>query len=328
MEKLIQAFSSNISEALEIAAGATFVKPTQDIRNIVICGMGGSGIGGKIVAQWVQNSCSVPVLSVQDYTLPAFVDKYSLVIGSSYSGNTEETLFALEDAKAKGATIIGICSGGALAEFCKSNQYQYVIVPGGNPPRTALAFSLVQLSNIFLQLGYAHSTILNEISNGKNLIDSESAHIKSEAMRVAHELQKRTVAVYAGAEYEGITIRARQQFNENSKELSWQNVIPEMNHNELVGWGGGDNRYACLFIQTGDLSMRNQKRFDISVERTKSKTDKVVVISAKGATPVEKSIYLIHLIDWTSLYISDLKHGDPIEIDIIDYLKEELGKIK
>lgn len=328
MEKLIQAFSSNISEALEIAAGATFVKPNQDIRNIVICGMGGSGIGGKIVAQWVQNSCSVPVLSVQDYTLPAFVDKHSLVIGSSYSGNTEETLFALEDAKTKGASIIGICSGGALAEFCKSNQYQYVIVPGGNPPRTALAFSLVQLSNIFLQLGYAHSTILNEISNGKNLIDSESVHIKSEAMRVAHELQKRTVAVYAGAAYEGITVRARQQFNENSKELSWQNVIPEMNHNELVGWGGGDNRYACLFIQTGDLSMRNQKRFDISVERTKSKTDKVVVISAKGATPVEKSIYLIHLIDWTSLYISDLKHGDPIEIDIIDYLKEELGKIK
>ena len=147
-------------------------------------------------------------------------------------------------------------------------------------------------------------------------------------MRVASELQKRTIAVYAGTNYEGITIRAKQQFNENSKELCWQHVIPEMNHNELVGWGGGDNRYACLFIQTGDLSIRNQKRFDISVERTKSKTDKVVVISAKGSTPVEKSIYLIHLIDWISLYLSDLKHGDPIEIEIIDYLKEELGKIK
>lgn len=328
MEKLIQEFSSNISEALKIAAGVTFAKPNQDIRNIVICGMGGSGIGGRIVAQWAQNTCSVPVMSVQDYTLPAFVDKHSLVIGSSYSGNTEETLFALEDAKAKGSTIIGICSGGALAEFCKSNHYQYVIVPGGNPPRTALAFSLVQLSNIFMQLGYAHATILDEISNGKLLIDSESAHIKSEAMRAAHELQKRTIAVYAGANYEGITIRAKQQFNENSKELCWQHVIPEMNHNELVGWGGGDNRYACLFIQTGDLSMRNQKRFDISIERTKSKTDKVVVISAKGSTPVEKSIYLIHLIDWISLYLSDLKHGDPIEIEIIDYLKEELGKIK
>lgn len=328
MEKLIQEFSSNIKEALEIAAKATFVKPGNDVRNIVICGMGGSGIGGRIVAQWIENNCSVPVLSVQDYELPAFVDKHSLVIGSSYSGNTEETLFSLEDAKQKGATIIGICSGGALETFCKENNYQYVIVPGGNPPRTALAYSLVQLSNIFLQLGYAQKTILNEISNGKTIIDSELIHIKSEAMRVAKELQKRTVAIYAGAPYEGVTIRAKQQLNENSKELCWQHVIPEMNHNELVGWGGGDNRYACLFIQTNDLSMRNQKRFDISVERTRSKTDKVVIIEAKGATRVEKSIYLIHLIDWISLYLSDLKHGDPIEIEIIDYLKAELGKIK
>ena len=328
MEKLIQEFSSNISEALEIAAKVSFVKPIQDIRNIVICGMGGSGIGGRIVAQWIQNYCSIPVLTVQDYSLPAFVNQNSLVIGSSYSGNTEETLFALEDAKTKGAAIIGICSGGALAEFCKSNNYQYVLVPGGNPPRTALAFSLVQLSNIFLQFGYAHPAILNEISNGKKLIDSDLEYIKMEAMRVAKQLQKRTVAVYAGSEYEGITIRAKQQLNENSKELCWQHVIPEMNHNELVGWGGGDNRYACLFIQTGDLSVRNQKRFEISVERTKSKTDRVEIISAKGTSPVEKSIYLIHLIDWISLYLSDLKNGDPIEIEIIDYLKAELGKIK
>ncbi len=328
MEKLIQEFSSNISEALEIAAKTTFAKPNNDIRNIVICGMGGSGIGGKIVSQWVESNCPVPVLSIQDYELPAFVNKHSLVIGSSYSGNTEETLFALEDAKQKGAMIIGICSGGALETFCKTNNYQYVIVPGGNPPRTALAFSLVQLCNIFLQFGYAQNTILNEISNGKNIIDSELIHIKSEAMRVAKELQKRTVAVYAGSAYEGITIRAKQQLNENSKELCWQHVIPEMNHNELVGWGGGDNRYACLFIQTGDLTMRNQKRFDISVERTRSKTDKVEIIEAKGSTIVEKSIYLIHLIDWISLYLSDLKHGDPIEIEIIDYLKGELGKIK
>lgn len=328
MEKLIQEFSSNISEALEIAAKSNFAKPNREIRNIVVCGMGGSGIGGRIVAQWVQDYSTIPVLSTQDYSLPAFVNKHSLVIGSSYSGNTEETLFSLEDAKAKGAAIIGICSGGALETFCKNNNYPCVIVPGGNPPRTALAFSLVQLSNIFLQLGYAPSTILDEISNGKNLIDSNLVQIKSEAMRVAHELQKRTIVVYAGSEYEGITIRAKQQFNENSKELCWQHVIPEMNHNELVGWGGGDKRYGCLFIQTGDLSMRNQKRFDISVERTKSKTDKVEIIYAKGATQVEKSIYLIHLIDWISLYLSDLKHGDPIEIEIIDYLKGELSKIK
>lgn len=328
MEKLIQEFSSNIQDALAIASKNTFVKPVTPINNIVICGMGGSGIGGKIVSQWVSQTSPVPISLVQDYTLPAFVGSDTLVIGSSYSGNTEETLFAVNEAKERGAHVIGICSGGLLETFCKENNFPFVLVPGGNPPRTALAFSLVQLSNIFLQFGYAKSSILEELKAGKELIDSELSSIQKEAMRIAKALQGKTIAVYAGADYEGISVRAKQQINENSKELCWQHVIPEMNHNELVGWGGGDNRYACLFLQTGDLSERNQKRFEISLDRTRSKTDFVEIITAKGKTQVERSIYLIHIIDWVSLYLSQLKNGDAMEIVIIDYLKGELGKMK
>lgn len=328
MEKLIHNFSANIKEALQIASKQAFTMNSDVIQNIVICGMGGSGIGGKIVAQWVEDTCRVPISFVQDYTLPAFVSSHTLVIGSSYSGNTEETLFALKEAQDRKAPIIGICSGGSLETFCKTAGYPCVIVPGGNPPRTALAFSLVQLSNIFLQLGFAHTTILNELEAGQHLIEHDYNDIRNIALKVAKELQQRTIAVYAGAHYEGISIRAKQQINENSKELCWQHVIPEMNHNELVGWGGGDQRYACLFIQTHDLSERNQRRFDISLDRTKSKTDKVLVIEAKGNSQVEKSIYLIHLIDWISFYLSELKNGDSMEIEIIDYLKAELGKLK
>lgn len=328
MEKLIQQFSLNIKEALEIASKNHFQKPEIRINNIVICGMGGSGIGGKIVAQWIADTCLVPINFVQDYTLPAYVGQNTLVIGSSYSGNTEETLFALDEANQRKASIIGICSGGELANFCQKHSFPCVIVPGGNPPRTALAFSLVQLSNIFLQMGFAHTAILEELAAGMQLIEQEYSKIRQEAKNVAEQLQNRTIAVYAGANYEGVSVRAKQQINENSKELCWQHVIPEMNHNELVGWGGGDSRYACLFIQTNDLSERNQKRFEISVDRTKSKTDKVVIISAKGNSQVEKSIYLIHLIDWISFYLSELKNGDSMEIEIIDYLKGELGKMK
>lgn len=328
MEKLIQQFSSNIKEALLIASKISFTKPNQSIHNIVICGMGGSGIGGKIVAQWVSKYCSVPISFVQDYSLPAFVNTNSLVIGSSYSGNTEETLYAIREASQRNAYVMGICSGGELESYCKAKNYPFVLVPGGNPPRTALAFSLVQLSNIFLQLGFAHASILNEIEAGMQLIEKHYSSIREEALSIAKELQNRTIAVYAGADYEGVAVRAKQQINENSKELCWQNVIPEMNHNELVGWGGGDTRYACLFLQSNDLSERNQKRFDISVDRTKSKTDKVVILTAKGNSQVERSIYLIHIIDWISFYLSELKHGDPMEIEIIDYLKGELGKMK
>jgi glucose/mannose-6-phosphate isomerase len=328
MEKLILNFPNNLNEALEIASTFNPVLNNEVIQQVVVCGMGGSGIGGKIVGQWVESSSRVPVISVQDYTLPAFVGPNTLVVGSSYSGNTEETLFALREAQERNAQIVGICSGGQVQEFCKKHNYPYVIVPGGNPPRTALAYSLVQLSKLFLTVGLASKTILKEIGQGELLIRAQLDSIQEKAMEVANELQGRVVAVYASANYEAITIRTKQQLNENSKELAWQNVIPEMNHNELVGWGGGDNRFAALFLQTNDLSLRNQKRFDISVERTKSKTDKVVVLEALGDTMVEKSIYLIHLLDWVSLYLSNLKNGDPIEIEIIDYLKEELGKIK
>lgn len=328
MDKLIAAFPNNIQQALEIADKATIRLSDGMINNVVICGMGGSGIGGKIVAQWLQNECNVPILSCQDYELPAYVNAHTLVIGSSYSGETEETLFAIRAAHARGARIIGICSGGTLETFCKTNGYDVITVPGGNPPRSALAFSLVQLVAIFAKLNLVATQRLAEIEKGRQLLEQELDQIHTEAKKVAAILQNKVPIVYAGANYEAITVRAKQQINENSKELGWQHVIPEMNHNELVGWGGGDDRYAVWFLQTGDLSERNQKRFEISVDITKKHTQAVHVSTAKGNSIIEKSIYLIHLIDWTSLYLSDLKNGDPIEIRTIDFLKGELAKIQ
>src|SRR5690606_35191262 len=122
-----------------IASKATFKAPKNEIRNIVICGLGGSGIGGRMVSQWVQSELQVPISSFQDYDIPAFIDKHTLIIASSYSGDTEETLISVEQAHSKGAHVIAVCSGGKLQKFCKENEYDAVIVPGGNPPRTALA---------------------------------------------------------------------------------------------------------------------------------------------------------------------------------------------
>lgn len=327
MNNLIAAFPDNLIEALNIAENANIGPLDKNVSSIVICGMGGSGIGGKIVSQWVANHSRLPILLVQDYDLPAYVTENTLVIGSSYSGNTEETLISLAEAKKRGARIIGICSGGELQNFCTSNNYDCVIVPGGNPPRTALAFSMVQLTSIFVRLGLAPASLLEDIKKGHDLIVAKNADIKAEAHEIAQKLMGKVVSIYAGANYEGIAVRAKQQFNENSKELCWQQVIPEMNHNELVGWGDGNERFASLFLHTDDLNKRNERRFNISVEIVKSKTPHVIIAEAKGNSQIEKSIYLIHLIDWTSLFWSDLKSGDPIEIKVIDYLKDELSKI-
>lgn len=327
MEKLIAAFPENITEAISIARSVQLKPVKNPIQNAVICGMGGSGIGGKIVAQWLQDEIEIPILSCQDYELPAFVGPNTLVIGSSYSGNTEETLHALSAAHARGSHIVGIASGGDLKSFCLENNYDIITVPGGNPPRTALAFSLVQLLAIFAQLGLTKHDHLTTMANGAALLQAEKETILEEANRVTDHLKDRVIVTYAGAEYEAVTIRAKQQINENSKELCWQHVIPEMNHNELVGWGGGDQRYAAWFLQTGDLSARNQKRFDISMDIVKRHTDQVVLTHAKGANKIERSLYLIHLIDWVSLFLSNRKNGDPIEIKNIDFLKGELAKM-
>lgn len=327
MEKLITAFPQNITDALNIAANIKLQPSKHRIENVVICGMGGSGIGGKLVGQWIQAECPVPVFSFQDYHLPAFVGPHTLVIGSSYSGNTEETLIAVEEAHERGAHIVAICSGGQIQQFCATHNYDCIVVPGGNPPRTAVGFSIVQLTAIFVQLGLASADRMAEIESGRKLIVSELEAIHAEAKKIAAFLHGKVPAIYAGANYEAVAVRTKQQFNENSKELCWQHVIPEMNHNELVGWGGGDDRFAALFLQTGDLTPRNQRRFDISVELVSAKTKQIHITHAKGSNQIERSLYLIHLVDWASLYLSDLKHGDPMEIRVIDYLKDELSKL-
>ncbi|MBI1835948.1 MAG: bifunctional phosphoglucose/phosphomannose isomerase [Flavobacteriia bacterium] len=326
MEKLISEFPQNIIDALQIASKVEVKNTNQEIRNIVICGMGGSGIGGEIVAKWSQNEITIPVATCHDYILPNFVNQYTLVLGSSYSGNTEETMISLESAKQKGARIIGICSGGQLKEFCESNNYDFVVVPGGNPPRTALAFSLIQLVNIFVQLGFMDFSALKSLESAGILIQNNQEQIKKEALELAHFLKNKVGVFYSTAAYEPIIIRARQQFNENSKLLCWHHVIPEMNHNELVGWGGGDNRFATVFFDTKDIFPRNKKRFEITVNQIKTKTDYVKIIEAIGSNQIERSIYMINLVDWSSYFLSELNQVDVMDIKIIDYLKEELSK--
>ena len=326
MKKLIAEFPQNIVDALKIASNMKFTKPQNEIRNVVICGMGGSGIGGKLVAEWLEMEIKVPMLFVQDYDLPAFVDKYSLVIGSSYSGNTEETLSSVAQGLERGSHVVGISSGGLLKDFCKNNNLDVVIVPGGNPPRSAVAFSVIQLISLFTQLDLISGESLASIEKGRNLIIQEKENIAVESHQLAVFLKDKIIAIYAPSNYEAVAIRARQQFNENGKLLCWHHVIPEMNHNELVSWGGGDDRFGALFIDTQDWNPRNNKRLEFSLEVVREKTKNVLVLKAKGDSVIERSLYIIHLVDWASWYLSELKSVDAMDIKVIDSLKSTLAK--
>jgi glucose/mannose-6-phosphate isomerase len=325
MKQLIEAFPANITDALEIARNTRLTRDYDGFRNVLICGMGGSGIGGSMVQSWLSNELRVPVTVAKDYSIPNFVDAQTLVIGSSYSGNTEETLSAIEAAHKKGATIVGICSGGTLETFCQSNGFDFIKVPGGNPPRTALAFSLVQLLHIFAETGMASTDRLKEMEAGRDLILSEQETIHMKAQGLAEHLHQKVGVIYGTTAYEPILIRARQQFNENSKYLNWHHVLPEMNHNELVGWGGGDRRFAPVFFMTKDNHPRNDKRMAITKEKIAQKTS-VFELAAQGDSVIEQSIYLINVVDWASFYLATMDDIDTIDIAVIDYLKSELAK--
>jgi len=162
MENYIKNFIGHLEEAVQIGSSAVFKQPSFGIKNVCITGLGGSGIGGTIVSDLVRKECAVPVLSNKGYFLPGYIDKHSLVIVSSYSGNTEETLNALEMAENAGAQIACITSGGRLQDIAKEKGYNHVLIPGGFPPRAAFGYSSLQSLFILQKYGLISSGFVEE----------------------------------------------------------------------------------------------------------------------------------------------------------------------
>lgn len=327
MDKLVAQFPKHISDALEIAKNHDFTSLSEhQISNVVIIGMGGSGIGGRLVKEWFEASAKAPILLVQDYDIPAFVNGKTLVIASSYSGNTEETITAVKEAAKKGARVVGITSGGELMKFCQAGGYGMVKLPGGNPPRSMVAFSVLQLIAILSGAGVIEADALNAIEGCKNLITKELLSIKEQAKQLAKFAYKKQLIIYSPSFLEGVAIRCRQQVNENAKELCWHHVIPEMNHNELVGWAGGTPEHAVLYLDSNFMNERNKLRYKLNQEIIGKKSPHNFVLTPKGKSIIEEAFYLIHVIDWFSVYLSEMNNVDAVEVRVIDYLKRELAK--
>lgn len=325
MQRFVSAFTKQLQEAIEIGKSTQLSPTNKAIQNIVISGLGGSGIGGKIVAQLTEKQLSVPVVINNNYALPNFANENTLVIISSYSGNTEETVSALKEAISKGCEIACITSGGEIESLAKENNINLIIVPGGNPPRAMLTYSLVQQFFILNNYGLINNSFLTEIQNSIKLLNNNEEAIKKEAKEAAEKINEKILAIYADSGYEGVTVRFKQQINENSKVLCWNHVIPEMNHNELVGWAGGSNEYAAIFLRNDNDFERNQVRMEVSKDIISKHTNTVIEIYSKGTSKIERTLYLILLTDWVSVFLADLRGVDSIEVDVITGLKNKLS---
>lgn len=326
MKEHIAGFTRHIIDAMKI--GESFSpNHKREIRNILVTGLGGSGIGGSIVSQICDSELKVPFSVSKDYFIPGFVNEHTLVIASSYSGNTEETLEALAAAEKKGALIACVTSGGKVLEIAKSKNYDHIVIPGGMPPRSAFGYSATQLFYVLNKYGLISTAFVTQLKNAIALIDAEEANIMGTSASLAEKLMGKIPAIYSTASYEGVGIRFRQQIDENSKMLCWHHVFPEMNHNELVGWTTPNDDIAVVFLRNNDDYTRTQKRMDLCKEIFKKYTPHVFEIWSKGETQLEKSFYLIHYGDWVSWYLSELKNIDCTEVKVIDYLKGELSKV-
>lgn len=326
MKTLIENFSRQLREAITIGQNAKLQTSNFKPQTVLITGLGGSGIGGTIVSEIVSGECPVPIIVNKDYFIPAFVNENSLVMVSSYSGNTEETIQAMNAALKAKAKIVCVTSGGKITEMAKQNNCDVITIPGGSPPRAALAYSLTQLFFILKKLQLVKTDFEKQLKNSADLLDAEEKNIRKEAEAVSEFLHNKIPVLYAADGYNGVATRFRQQLNENSKMLCWHHILPEMNHNELVGWAGGRNDLAVVILRNKTDYERTQMRIEFGKKVFAKYTPHIKEIWSKGNSMLEQSLYLIHLTDWVSLFLAEKKGIDPMEVKIIDELKGELGK--
>ena len=327
MNDYINDFTNHLREAIEIANNSQLKTNTKEIRNVLICGLGGSGIGGTIVNDIVSPKARIPIAATKDYSIPNFVNEHTLVIANSYSGNTEETLYALEKCQAKGAEIAVITSGGKLKTIAEENNYNKIIIPGDQPPRAMFGYAFTELFFMLNHYGIIDDSFKSDFVKAIDLLDAEKSEIQNKAMELAKKMYKQTPVIYVANGFEGVAVRFRQQINENSKMLCWHHVVPEMNHNELLGWRTNVDNLAVVYFRNKSDYERNQIRMDINKKVISEYTDNISEVWSMGDSIIENSLYHINLGDWVSWYLSEMNNVDAIEIDVINFLKGELAKV-
>ena len=335
MHQSIYEFSDHLVKALEIGKAIALKNQYSDIHNVVVAGMGGSAIGGDVAKLLCKNELKVPMLISRNYTLPGWVNENTLVICSSYSGNTEETLAAFEHARVKGAQIVGISTGGTLSEKMAEFELDLVTIPGGLQPRAALAFSLVPMLFLMKQTGLIGSETMDQLPGAASFIASirDGYGKQSEnnpTYSLAQRIYKTIPVIYGETDATGtLAVRFKGQLNENAKMLAYCNELPEMNHNEIVGFKNNQdilNHISIIWLKDEKDHPRTAVRQESSQEIIDDLCANHEVVSAVGDSVATRFLHLIHYGDWVSYWCAILHQTDPTPVKKIDRLKAILSE--
>jgi glucose/mannose-6-phosphate isomerase len=333
MLALVAGLGTQLGEGFALGRRARDLPTAEGIGTIAVCGMGGSGIVGDVLRGSFADRLPVPVISVKGYGLPAFCGKETLAVAVSYSGETEETLAAYAQAVLAGCRVIAISSGGQLAALARADGVAHVAVPGHVPaPRAALGYLVGAAAGALEAVGVIPEAGA-ELGRAADLVEALSAELSPDqpaegnrAKSLATWLQGRTPVVW-GSEgvAEAPALRWKTQFNENAKLPAFHAVLPELDHNEVEGWTDQTGAPFALVVLRHPLEHpRIARRFQATMEAIAGSGLECREVDAVGSAPMEALLSLIMLGDFVSTYLAILRGVDPMPVDVLTRLKEQL----
>lgn len=307
----------------------------REIKHVVIAGMGGSALAALQVKSWLAGDLAIPFEIVRTYDLPAYVGHNTLVIASSYSGNTEETLSCLKQARERGAQVAVTASGGKLVDEARENNIAYTQVPARVQPRMAVIYNLRALVTLLVHFGVVKNERLEEIADTATWLEEVSKEWTKE-VTVGKNLAKqlallavgKTPVFYAGNLMAPVAYKWKISWNENAKNIAFWNELPEFNHNEFIGWTSHpiEKPFAIFDLISSFEHPRILKRFEISDRLLSGRRPKAHTVELQGETVLKQMLWANVLADFTSIYVAILNGADPTPVDLVENLKLELAR--
>ena len=318
-------------EAAKIAKHVAISYPKP--QTIIVAGMGGSAIGGELVKDWARDRIAIPIEINREYSLPAYVNKNTLVFVVSYSGETEESLSVFLDAVKRRCMTICISSGGRLLEFAEKLNAPHLRIPSGMPPRAALPYLFLPIPIVLEKIGLV-SDIQAEISEALRILKRVSVENSPEkplsdnfCKKLASDINETVPVIYGFGIYRAVAQRFKQQFNENSKVPSKWEFFPELNHNEVVGWEAAEKlakHFSVILIRDRDEPDEIRRRIEATKELLCEMSVKVFEVWSMGKSRLAKMLSTICIGDFTSIYLAVLRGIDPTPVKTITLLKEKV----